>query len=48
MSEVFMLGAALAGGVGVLGLAIALFGGPEPSHLCAFDGHTEACDAPQP
>ncbi|WAM15685.1 MULTISPECIES: hypothetical protein [Rhodococcus] len=47
MAEVFTLGAVLAGGVGVMGLAVALFGGAEPHCLCAFDGDTEACDTPQ-
>ncbi|WP_167540962.1 hypothetical protein [Rhodococcus jostii] len=48
MTDMFMLGAVLAGGAGVLGLAVALFGGAEPRCLCAFDGDTEARDAPRP
>ena len=49
MSGMFLLGAVLAGSGGVLGLAVALFGGAEPSRLrlCALDGHIEACDAPR-
>lgn len=45
MTGMFMLGAVMAGGAGVLGLAVALFGGAEPRCLCAFDDDTEACDA---
>ncbi|SEB92085.1 hypothetical protein [Rhodococcus koreensis] len=46
MTEVFLLGAVLSGGIGFLGLAVALFGGAEPNPLCAstFDGRTEVCD----
>ncbi|BAH55587.1 hypothetical protein ROP_pROB01-00880 (plasmid) [Rhodococcus opacus B4] len=47
MSDAFILGVALACGVGVLGLVVALFWGAEPSRTCrcVVGGHTEACDA---
>jgi hypothetical protein len=45
MSDLFIFCAVSAGGIGVVGLSVALFGGAESSGRCLCDGQTDACDA---